>query len=289
MTIGAARPDDALSRVQTTRAASPWPRIAATAARVGYMARGSVYVSVGAIALLAALRLSPHAVGAIGALEAWSAWPAGLVLLWAVGLGLYAFAGWRALQSIFDVDERGRHPHALASRVGQAISGLTYGALAVSVFRLIHTLHHLRGPSETAAMRDFVARVLDLPLGPWLVLGMGAFVVCAGLGSIARAGLDHFARGLECHPKLRTWIGILARVGYAGRGVALLPAGLLLVSAGLHARAEDARGLGGALEEIAEQPFGHPILGLTAVGLIGFGLFAVVEGWLRPMRFARSG
>jgi hypothetical protein len=285
MTIGAAPPEDALAGVQDARPASPWPRIAAVGARIGYMARGSVYVSVGAIALLAALRLSPHAVGAIGALEAWGAWPAGIVLLWAVGLGLYAFAGWRALQSVFDVDERGRRPHALASRVGQAISGLTYGALAVSVFRLIHTLHHLGRPSETAAMRSFVARMLDLPLGPWLVIGMGAFVVAAGLGSVARAGLDHFARGLDCHPKLRTGLGVLARVGYAGRGVALLPAGALLVRAGLHARASDARGLGGALEVIARQPLGHPVLGLTAVGLMGFGLFAVVEGWLRPMRF----
>jgi hypothetical protein len=177
----------------------------------------------------------------------------------------------------------------VATRVGQAISGLTYGALAVSVFRLIHTLHHLRGPGETAAMRGFVARVLDLPFGPWLVLGMGAFVVGAGLGSIVRAWLDHFAGELECHPGLRPWLGVLARVGYAGRGVALLPAGGLLVSAGLHARAQDARGLGGALEAIAEQPFGHPVLGLTALGLIGFGLFAMVEGWLRPMRLTEAG
>ncbi|MBW8814796.1 MAG: DUF1206 domain-containing protein [Caulobacterales bacterium] len=289
MTIGAAPPQDALARLQRLRSASPWPRIAAVAARIGYMARGAVYLSVGAIALLAALRLSPHAVGAIGALEAWSAWPAGIVLLWAVGLGLYAFAGWRALQSIFDVDARGRRPHALATRVGQAVSGLTYGALALSVFRLIHTLHHLNRPSETAATRSFVARMLDLPLGPWLVIAMGGFVTASGLGSIARAALDHFARGLECHPRLRIWIGVLARAGYAGRGLALLPAGVLLVSAGLHARASEARGLGGALEAVAQRPFGHLVLGVTAVGLIGFGLFAVVEGWLRPMQFADKG
>jgi hypothetical protein len=289
MTIGAAPPRDVLARLQKARSASPWPRIAVVAARIGYLARGTVYISIGGIALLAALRLSPHAVGAIGALEAWSAWPLGLVLLWAVGLGLYAFAGWRALQSIFDVDERGRRPHALATRVGQAISGLTYGALALSVFRLIHTLHHLRGPGETAAMRAFVGQMLDLPFGAWLVLGLGTFVVGAGLGSIARAWFDHFASGLDCHPRLRTWLGLLARLGYAGRGVALLPAGGLLIRAGLHARAQDARGLGGALETIAAQPFGHPILGLTALGLIGFGLFAMVEGWLRPMRFGESG
>ena len=35
---------------------------------------------------------------------------------------------------------------------------------------------------------------------------------------------------------------------------------------------------------VAEWPFGHAILGLTALGLIAFGLFAVVEAALRPMR-----
>lgn len=288
MSIGAAPPEDALAQVQTARAASPWPRIAAVAARIGYMARGVVYVSVGVIALLAALRVSPHAVGAIGALEAWAQWPEGVALLWAVGLGLYAFTGWRVLQSVFDVDARGRRPHALATRIGQAISGLTYGALAVSVFRLIHTLHHLSHPSENAEMRAFVDRMLQLPLGPALVMGLGAFVAGAGVGSIVRAMADHFARGLECHRRLRFWLGSLARVGYAGRGVALLPGGLLLVRSGLHAHAEDARGLGGALEILAAQPLGHAILGLTALGLIGFGLFAMVEGWLRPMRFAEG-
>jgi hypothetical protein len=68
----------------------------------------------------------------------------------------------------------------------------------------------------------------------------------------------------------------------------LLPSGLLLASAGLHARALEARGLGGALELLITWPFGRAMLALTAAGLIAFGLFAMVEAWLRPMRLERG-
>jgi hypothetical protein len=258
------------------------------AARAGYLARGAVHVSMGTIALLAAVGLTPHSEGALGALEAWGHWPPGLGLLWLTGLGLYAFAGWRALQALFDVDRQGRAPLALLSRLGQAISGLIYLGLAVSLFGLIDAIEDLGEADDQAATRAAVAAALDLPFGALVVMAAGLFVLGAGIGSMARAVLDHFGRGLDCEPGTRTWAGALARVGYFGRGLALLPAGGFIVAAGLHARASEARGLGGALDALARQPGGSVVLAIAALGLIAFGLFAVVEGWLRPIRPERA-
>ena len=277
-----------LARLHRRFGAQPWTAFLETAARAGYLARGAVYLSVGTIALLAALRLSPHARGALGALKAWGEWPAGLALIWLVGLGLLAFAGWRGLQAVFDVDRCGHTAQGLAGRAGQAISGLMYGALAVSVFGLIDTLKDLHQADDQAATQAFVAQALDLPFGPAVVIAMGLFVLAVGVGGVARASFGHFGRRLDCEPHTRTWAGGLARIGYFGRGVALLPAGLLLMSAGLHARASEARGLGGALELLIRWPFGRTMLGLTAAGLIAFGLFALVEAWLRPIRLERA-
>ena len=254
------------------------------AARLGYAARGAVYLSIGTIALLAAFDLIPRAEGAVGALEAWGDWPAGVALLWLVGLGLYGFAGWRALQSLFDADRRGTSWKALAARAGQAISGATYAALAVGVFGLIDALEDLHEADDRAATREAVARALDLPFGDLLVIAVGLFILGAGIGSVVRAFTDHFCRDLDCSPRRRRWIGLTARVGYAGRGVALLPAGALIINAGLHARASEAKGLGGALDSLERGPLGEPVLLLTAVGLLAFGVFAVMEGWLRRMR-----
>src|SRR5688572_12529777 len=74
------------------------------AARTGYVARGIVYLCIGGVGLLAAFRRAPEAEGAVGALHALGQWPLGMALLWVTGLGLYGFAGWRALQSVFDAD-----------------------------------------------------------------------------------------------------------------------------------------------------------------------------------------
>ena len=57
--------------------------------------------------------------------------------------------------------------------------------------------------------------------------------------------------------------------------------GAFLVMAGIRARPETARGLGGALASLAQQPFGPWLLGLVALGLIAYGIFALTEARYR--------
>lgn len=253
---------------------------------MGYGARGAVHLSIGTIALLAALDLTPRAKGATGALEAWRDWPAGMLLLWLVGLGLYAFAGWRALQALADVDRRGRDLKALLVRAGQAISGATYAAMAVTTFGLLDAIEDLGEADDRAATRETVAKALDAPGGDMAVLAAGLFVLGAGVGSIVRAVLDHFGRDLECDREVRQWAGTVARIGYAARGVALIPAGWFVVQAGLTARASEARGLGAALDALEQGPLGGFLLSGVGLGLVAFGLFAWAEGALRTIRMS---
>lgn len=267
---------------------APWAALAETAARAGYGARGAVYVSVGVIALLAAMDRTPTAEGTTGALEAWSGWPLGNALLWLVGLGLYGFAGWRAMQAFLDVDRRGHSPKAILTRAGQAISGATYAAMAISVFGLLDALEDLRETDDRAATREAVAKALEAPAGDLLVAAAGLFVLGAGLGSIARAVVDHFGRDLEGDAAVRTWAGTLARIGYAARGLALIPAGWFVLQAGLTARAAAAGGLGPALDAIERGPLGGLLLGGVGLGLAAFGLFAWTEGALRTIRLHSS-
>ena len=263
---------------------SPWAATAELAARLGYVARGLIYISVGLIALLAAAGLAPRAEGILGSLEAWGEWPPGVVLLWLTGLGLYGFAGWRALQAIADADGQGRTPRAWASRAGQAASGLVYGGLAISVFRLLDALEDLHKADDQARTRAFVTHMLALPMGEQLVVGLGLLIVAAGIGNVVRAFVDHFARNLRCGERTGAWAGAMARVGYFGRGLAMLPGGIFMLAAGWHARASEARSLGDALQGLHTQPMGDLVLSLVAVGLMAFGGFGFVEAWLRPIR-----
>src|SRR4051812_28956944 len=105
--------DDSAPWRAAARDVTVWLRGAPRAAllelvsRGGFLARGVVYVSTGALALLAALDVTPHAAGAVAAMASWGQWSAGLVLIWLTAMGLLGFALWRALQGLFDADSHG--------------------------------------------------------------------------------------------------------------------------------------------------------------------------------------
>lgn len=261
--------------------AEPLGRLIESGARLGYAARGVVYLSVGAIGLLAAFGLTPQAKGAIGALEAWGEWPLGLALLWITGVGLYAFAAWRGLQAIFDADRLGDKPAAVAARAGKALSGAIYAGLAVSLFGLLDAMEDLHEVDDQAATQATVQKVLAMPLGETMVIGLGVLVIVGGIGNAVRALGDHFTETLACDTAGARWAGTLARVGYFARGAVMALAGGATVLAGWRARAAEATGLGGALETLKDQAGGHLALGVAALGFIAFGAFGVVKACLR--------
>ena len=206
-----------------------------------------------------------------------------MALLWFIGLGLCGFALWRALQSVLDVDGQGRTASGLAARAGQAVSGLVYGSLAFSVFNMLHAARNLRRPGEHAEMVRHIDLFLSFHGGGLLVIALGVLVLACGVGNMARAVFGHFGRTLACEEALAPWAGTVARIGYFARGLALTPVGFFMARAGLHARASEAHGVGGALEALHRQPMGGLLLGLTAAGLMAFGLFGFIEAAYRPI------
>jgi hypothetical protein len=274
----------ALSAAQTPPLRSLGVRLLEAACRAGYAARGAVYLSIGAIALLAALDRTPRSEGAVGALEAWADWPFGTALLWLTGIGLYAFAGWRALQSLFDADRQGRSPKALATRAGQAISGVLYAALGVSVFGLLDALEDLREIDDRASTRRSLGEALQMPAGELLILAAGLFVVAVGVGNIVTGIARDHCKAMSCDAGVARGVRMLGRIGYVARGVVFVPTGVLLALAGLHARGAGSQGLGAALDFLERLPFGSWILALAALGLAAFGLFALAEARYRRIR-----
>jgi hypothetical protein len=251
-------------------------------ARAGYAARGFVYVSVGLIALFAAVEWTDEALGGRGAFEALALWPLGFAWLTAVGFGLIGFAGWRALQALFDADRQGRRPKALASRIGQAISGLVYGGLALTVFEVLDEVEDIREADEDGSAQAGAAAVLTWPYGHWLLIGGGLFIMAVGAANMLTGVTGgSLGRRLGCGPHTHRWACRLGRLGYFGRGIAFLPLGFFLCEAGFDLEPGAARTLGGALQSLETQPFGSWVLAFTAVGVIAFGLFAFVEARFR--------
>jgi hypothetical protein len=249
------------------------------AARVGYGARGFVYLSAGALTLLAATDRIGDAVGTSGAAGWLAEQPFGKVWLVLLGLGLWAFVGWRVLQAVFDADHEGTDLKGWTTRAGQAVSGLFYGVLASGVFEYLDEFGEATNASaaqaeSVAENQEKAAMLLGMPFGEVLLIGAGLVVLGVGVGNIVRAIRDDFDDALAC-PK-------------AFCGFAYLPLGVFVVLAGLHARSGEVTTTAAALDALEAQPGGSWILGLTAAGLMAFGAFAFVEARWRRIRPPRD-
>lgn len=261
---------------------------AAVAARVGYGARGFVYLSVGIVALASAFGLGADAIGSQG-VGLWLArQPFGRVWLILLGLGLWAFVFWRALQSVWDADHEGRTWPAIGARLGQAVSGLFYASLALGVFELLDETGLHRAGEDVAENQQKAAILLDLPFGDIILIAAGLAVVGGGVGNVVTAVREDFGEALSCSDRWCRRLSLLARTGYVARGLAYLPLGLFVILAGWHARAAEVRSFGSALEVVRQQPAGPWFLGATALGLLAFGAFAFIEARFRRIRPPRT-
>jgi hypothetical protein len=247
-------------------------------ARAGYVARGYLYMSMGLIALMSALGLGGDAPNGFRVLLTVAEWPLGFVWLSLLGLCLAGFCAWRAAQVFLDHDRQGTRLRAMLSRAGQAISGVVYGGLALSVFDLLDAVEDRL---EAHSAGDQAAAVMAWPGGQFLLLAGGVFIFGCGIGNIVQAALVDFGRRLACAHDARAWFGWLGRVGYAARGVAFIPLGVFLAEAALDLDPDQARDFGGSLQSLQTQPFGSLVMGLTSAGLIAFGVYALAEARYR--------
>src|SRR5215210_3880654 len=105
-------------------------------ARVGYAARGVVFVIIGVFAGLAALG-SGRSVGSTDALKKLMGGPQGEVLLGIVAAGLFCFALWRVMQSVFDADHLGQDGKGIRRRLGYGFGALFHFGLAAWAVSLV--------------------------------------------------------------------------------------------------------------------------------------------------------
>jgi hypothetical protein len=271
-----------LNRLLGRRRKPDIPQILEWVSRVGYGARGFVYLSIGALAAMAAIELARSPASASGAVAAFAQGPIGQIWIAAVAAGLFGFALWRGLQAVFDADRQGRGPAAIAGRIGQAVSGLAYGTLAWSLLELLDELEDIGEADENQSARQMAADLMAVPFGHWLLIGVALFVAGVGVAGIVQLFRPGFGKRLGCNRQTHRWACLVGRIGYAARGLAFLPLAYTLARAGWDMSSAEARNLGGALQALEAQPFGSPILFVTGLGLGAFGLYALIEArWRR--------
>jgi Domain of Unknown Function (DUF1206) len=253
-------------------------------ARLGYAARGIVYALVGILAVQAAFGDGGETTDTRGAVQKIA--QESTALLWLVALGLFGYALWKVIQGALDPEGKGTDPKGLLQRGSMIIIGLIYGGLALSAVRM--ATGSAGGGSGGQSTQSWTADLMAKPFGRWLVALAGIAVIVYALREIRDGWTEKFREKLKMGEMDPTEQRLAVRTGKTGliaRGIVFILSGWFLFQAALRFDPSQARGLSGALDTLAAQPFGPWLLGLVALGLVAFGAYSILEARYRRIVF----
>jgi hypothetical protein len=268
--------------MKTGRARAEWVE---RLARLGFTARGLVYILVGFLAAKYAAGLGGGVTDTEGAMRTVSRGPFGAVILSAIAVGLAAYACWRFAQAFFDLDGKGRDLKGRAIRAGFVGSGLVHLGLAFTAATLAVGVGRRSDGDE---VRLWTARAFDAPLGSWMVLAAGFVMLGAGAWQVYKAWSDKFEEHLKVGSMgadERKWTRWVGRAGLLSRAVTFGLIGWFLVRASLESNPGQARGFAGVLRSLRTYERGDLLLFAVGAGLVAYGVLSLVNA--RYRRIAR--
>jgi hypothetical protein len=253
-------------------------------ARVGLTAKGVSFAIVGGLAVALAAGEGGKATSREGALATIAGDTPGTILLVLLAFGFAAYAIWRFSEPFLeDGDDEGIKKYG--KWAGWIARGAIYAGLTYATIEIIVDAHG--NHSQSAKAHKATAEVLSWPGGTWLVGIAGAAILGAGLYNgyrgISRKFRKRWKTGEMTQPALK-WGTRVGVVGLLARMVVFGLIGWFVIKAAVEFDPKEAIGLDGALQKLIHQSYGPFLLGVTAVGLIAYGLFCFVEARYRDVQ-----
>lgn len=242
-----------------------------TAAIIGFVSKGIIYLVIGILSLLAALNMGGESSGTNQALIFLKKQPFGQVLLLLLGTGLLCYSFWMFVQSIADPENIGTDRKAKMKRFGLFTTGLIYTVIAFLAFYHLFTYN----PDENSGSRylDFLGpsslSVVFICIG--IILGIQAIILIVG---VFKGGLlDQF--NLE-GPKYSHIIRLVGKFGFYSRAFIVAIIAYFFLRAGIYTGSNEIKGIQDAFSFLNQSDLGRILMAVTAVGFISYGAFFVL-------------
>ena len=256
-------------------------------ARAGLVAKGISFGLIGVLAIKLAIGAGGKATSREGALETLAQNTFGKVVLILLAIGFAAYAIWRFVQAFAEREredgEKGKMKK-FGKRAGYIARGLIYAGLTVTAVKILAGTGQQQSQNQKA--HQTAGMVLSWPGGRWIVGIAGIAIVGAGLWNlyrgIARKFEDKWRIG-KMKETERKWGGRAGVAGHVARFVVFGLIGVFVTKAAIDYNPNDAIGLDGALQKLSQASYGPYLLGLTAVGLVCYGVYCLVDARYRDV------
>ena len=232
--------------------------------RLGFAARGLLYIVIGVLVMRAGRAEDPA-----GVLEYLAA-GTGRWLLFAMAAGFIGYGLWRVADAALGIESRGHDKEAL-KRFAAAISGGIHLYLAKQALEIALGDSQL---SENGA-REQAQELLQIPGGQLMLGAIALLLLGTGAYQLVIAQKCSFLAKLDGRVH-DSWVKWLGRAGYTARGAVFLIAGFFAGRAALENRASGVGGMEQALEWLSS-----PTDMIIAAGLLLFGVYGLVEARYR--------
>jgi hypothetical protein len=259
-------------------------------ARGGLVAKGVSYAIVGVLAIGVALGEGGKATSRQGALATVAENGLGKALLVALAVGFAAYAVWRFVSAFAereDGDGASGKAKQWGKRAGYVGRGLIYAGLTYTTIKIITGAG--AGESENQEAKSKTAGALEWPAGRWLVGLTGIVIIGAGAWNAYRGLARKFEeewRSGEMSRSEHRWGGRAGVAGHVARAVVFALIGIFVTKAAVEYDPDEAIGLDGALQKLAEASYGSVLLGVTAAGLICYAVYCLVDARYRDVSIA---
>lgn len=238
--------------------------------RLGYAARGVVYLLLGWIALGTRAKAAG---GGQAVFDLLQKMPLGTVLLLAMLAGLLCYLAFKLLCAVFDIEHHGSEASGLLHRAGELAAVVAYSVLAYGALQFALGLKHSASAGQThEAARTF----LDWTIGRAAIGAVGIGFLGAAFMQARQAATGRFMHRIS--GQAPAGVETVGRIGFASRGVVFAVLGWSLVRAAWFHSSSQAKGLGEALLSLRSS---GALYTVVAVGLILFGAFSLFTAWYR--------
>lgn len=263
-------------------------RIVEVLARGSYIAKAILYGGIAVFVFRFALGSGGPNPNREEVLEQFTSNPFGKILIGLIALSLVGHTLWRLFEIWNDPYEKGKGFEGWIYRLNYLLSAITYAGLAISATKLLFVSNNGQGGDQK---QIWVAQLLQLEGGDWLVMLVGALIIIWGGLQIYKGISGNVYKSLKIDHLNGFWkvfLRVSSLLGFLTLGSILFGTGWYLIKGAWVENPKWVKNMDDLIKALQAFPGGTYLQLLAGVGLLLIAFFMAAMARYFPVKTAEA-